>query len=253
LVIRDITDRTLRLLQDQFLALAAHELRSPLTAVLGSVELLVRRVRNGMEPARLGEPAAMALDAARSLKRLIDDLVDVGRLTSGKLRIVAEPIDLTVVVRDVVEMMQGSAGESPLHLEAIDDSLVVRGDATRLRQVMINLLTNAFTHAPGSPVTVRTRRADNWAEIGVTDRGPGIAPEALPHLFQRFYQATNSDPQQATGMGLGLYIAHEIVEALGGDIAVDSVVGEGATFTIRLPLLEDPTPDRSRHSDVLIA
>jgi two-component system CheB/CheR fusion protein len=218
------------------LALAAHELRSPLTTVLGSLELLIKRARAGRETASLLEPAGMATDAARTLRRLIDDLVDVGRLTNGKLRLLAEPINLTAVVDDVVEMMQDNAGERPLSLEVADAPLIVRGDAARLRQVLVNLLTNALAHAPGSPVEVHVRRVDDMAEIRVTDHGPGIPPTALPYLFTRFYQATSSDPRHVTGMGLGLYIAREITEAHGGEIAVTSVVGEGAAFTVRLPL-----------------
>ena len=238
LVIRDITDRTLRRLQDQFLALATHELRTPLTAILGSLELLVRRAQHDSDPARLAESAVMAYDAARKLQRLVNDLVDVSRLTNGKLRLAIEPIDLTAVTREAMEMAHATAGEYPLRLDGANGPLMVRGDSTRLRQVLLNLLDNAFTHAPEAPVEVHVRREDGAAEVRVTDQGPGIEPEALPYLFKRFYQAADAGLPPTAGMGLGLYIAREIVEGLGGEITVRSVVGEGTAFTVRMPLLE---------------
>jgi two-component system CheB/CheR fusion protein len=239
LVIHDITDRTLRLVQDQFLALATHELRTPLTALLGSLDLLDRRARRARDPDQLAESAGMAHDAGLKLQRLVNDLVDVGRLTNGKLRLVFVPTDLAAITREAVEMARGTEGEYPLGLEGADGPLTVMGDAVRLRQVLLNLLNNAIIHAPGAPIAVRVRRDGGVAEIQVTDEGPGIAPEALPHLFNRFFQATSTEPPASTGMGLGLYIAREIVDAHGGDIAVASSVGEGATFTVRLPLMEE--------------
>jgi PAS domain S-box-containing protein len=245
LVIRDSTDRTLRLRQDQFLALAVHELRTPLTAVLGSLRLLVERSSSLPNIPAMTEPVRMAVDAAHTLKRLIDDLVDIGRLTNGKLRLVAEPVDLAVVARDLVELPQSMEEEATILLEGADKPLVVRGDTVRLRQVLANMLNNALTHAPGSPVEICLGREAGMAEIRMTDHGTGISPEVLPNLFKRFYQATDADPRHFTGMGLGLYIAREIIEAHGGTIAAVSVVGEGAVFTVRLPLLEQWTERRT--------
>ncbi|MGH2389286.1 MAG: sensor histidine kinase [Chloroflexota bacterium] len=245
LVIHDITDRTLRRLQDQFLALAAHELRTPLTAVLGSLQLLIKRSGSLPNTPAMAEPVRIAVDAAHTLKRLIDDLVDIGRLTNGKLRLVAEPVDLAVVARDLVDLLQGMEEEATILLEGADKPLVVRGDTVRLRQVLANMLNNALTHAPGSPIEIRLGREADMAEIRMTDHGTGISPEVLPNLFKRFYQATGADPRHSTGLGLGLYIAREIIEAHGGTIAAVSVVGEGAVFTVRLPLLEQWTERRT--------
>ncbi|HXT36586.1 MAG TPA: HAMP domain-containing sensor histidine kinase, partial [Chloroflexota bacterium] len=176
------------------------------------------------------------------LQRLVNDLVDVGRLTNGKLHLTIEPTDLAAVAREAVEIERAAASEYPLRLEGASGPLIVRGDPTRLRQVLLNLLNNALTHAPGSPVEVSVRSEPSTAAVQVQDHGPGIAPEALPHLFKRFYQATDAGLLPTTGMGLGLYIAREIVEALGGEITVRSEVGDGAAFTVRLPLMEQADP-----------
>ena len=240
LVIRDITDRTLRTLQDQFLALASHELRTPLTALLGSLELLITRLRKESDSPRLGALAGTALEAGQRLQRLIDDLVDVSRLANGKLRLIVAPTDLALVTSEAVAAARSLAAERPVRLEGADAPLLVLGDALRLEQVLLNLLTNAFTHAPGSPVEITVRRVDGEAQVRVSDHGPGIAPDALPNLFSRFYQGAGTQPRSFGGMGLGLYIAREIAEAHGGSIEVQSALGEGAAFTVHLPILAEP-------------
>jgi two-component system CheB/CheR fusion protein len=181
------------------------------------------------------------------LRRLVDDQLDAGRLAGGRLHLERAPTDLRGVVAQAVETARLLAPERPLHLdldldlEHADDTapLLIDGDAARLEQVALNLLTNALTHAPGAAIAVRLRRAPGHAELTVQDDGPGIDPAAQSHLFTRFYQAGRDGPgRPATqGLGLGLYITREIVAAHGGTIAVASAPGAGATFTVRLPLL----------------
>jgi two-component system CheB/CheR fusion protein len=141
-----------------------------------------------------------------------------------------------------MEVAQEMAPERSVRPEGAEEPLEVQGDALRLKQVLLNLLTNALTYAPGSPIDVQVRRTDDAAEVQITDRGPGIAADALPHLFTRFYQVAGEEAY-TRGMGLGLYISREIMEAHGGQITVDTQVGVGSTFTARLPL------DRKRAKD----
>ncbi len=248
LVMRDISDRTLRQLHDAFLALASHELRTPLTVVQGFLDLLMKGLRSQRDPALLLHHAQHAQSGTYRLQRLVDDLLDVGRLQSGKLSLIHAPLDLGEVVAGAVEAALALAGDYPVRLDAVPGPLPIVGDAQRLEQVLLNLLTNARVYAPGASVDVRVRRREGQVEVEVQDYGPGITSEALPHLFTRFYQVAASAQGAGGGLGLGLYIAREIVEGHGGTIDVSSTAGQGATFRILLPLAEDaaepePAPD----------
>jgi len=246
LVIRDITDRTLRRLQDAFLNVASHELRTPLTPISGYLQMLERGLNAGArEPQKLAGYARTARAQMGRMQRLIDDLLDVSRLESGKLRLRRVRTNLA----DVAHQAVGSAHMLPdgehvrLDEEAARaDPLWVDGDAVRIEQVVLNLLTNALTHAPAAEITVELRGGES-AALTVRDDGPGIPLEAQPHLFTRFYQA-EQDARGGTGgpgLGLGLYIAREIVEAHGGTLTLASTPGEGAAFTVTLPLVvEEP-------------
>ncbi len=238
LVIRDISDRTLRRLQDQFLAMATHELRTPLTPLAGYMDLLNKGFASGTDAARMARYANIAQQELRRLRRMVDDLLDVSRLQAGKLSIVPSPTNLTALVPRVVDNVTVLAVGHPIRLDLPDEPIVVRGDELRLEQVLFNLLTNALTYAPESAIEVRLSRTDGMAELQVQDYGPGIVATALPHLFTRFYQVSHGTHSSREGMGLGLYIAREIVQAHGGTISVDSALNVGTTFTVRLPLLE---------------
>ena len=161
------------------------------------------------------------------------------RLHEGKLQLDREPVDLVPLVHGLVEALQATTDGPRVELAVAKQPLVVAGDATRLSQVVLNLLTNAARHAPDSPrIELRLRREAEEATLEVQDYGPGIPAAALPHLFDRFYQAARRPSQD--GLGVGLFITRELVRAHGGAIAVRSTEGEGATFTVRLPLLEAP-------------
>jgi len=228
-------------MKDEFLATLSHELRTPLNAVLGWAHLL----RSGNLRAELRERAFDALETnARAQAQLVDDLLDVSRIVSGKLQVRREIVDVSTIVASALEAVRPAAVARRIALQMSEvpgPDLVVIGDENRLRQIVLNLLTNGikFTE-PGGRVDVSLRHAGSMAEIAVRDTGQGIAPEFLPFVFDRFRQADNSTTRGHGGLGLGLAIARHLTEAHGGTAAVESDgPGKGATFTIRLPLHED--------------
>lgn len=241
MVIRDITDRSLRRLQDEFLALASHELRTPLTSLAGSLQLLQRRIGPDAD-----EQTTRQLEVARlqtsQLTALIYDLVDIVRLQTGRLRLHREPVDLVTVVRDSVDAARGIAQDQTIQTELPDEPVILNVDRNRLAQVLMNLLNNAIAYAPGTEsIEVSLRRGDGVAEIRVRDYGPGIPREDRERIFARFSQLELSESQRhhGDGLGLGLHIAREIVSAHGGTLVVDGDTEPGATFVLRLSLASD--------------
>ena len=255
--VRDITERSLHRFQDEFLALASHELNTPLTPLYAYLQMLDKlftdESKNNAENAenarntRARGYIAHSQDQVRRLRRLVQDLIDVRRLQRGGFNLETERVPLAEVVTRSVEAARLVApdGQAIALDIARTAPLVVNADAMRLEQVLMNLLSNSITYAPHSTrITVRLWREGNEAVIQVQDEGPGIAAANLPQVFDRFYQITSNDERPARrGLGLGLYIAHELVEAHGGRLEVASVVapaeGHGATFTIRLPLVPE--------------
>ncbi len=237
LVIRDITDRSLRRMQDEFMAIASHELRTPLTGLSGYLQMLVRFYATEGGDERPRRYATHALEESRRLLALINEILDVARLRHGRLTLVRAPLDLAAVVRRATETAQMLTETQTIATEIADEPLTVAGDDRRLEQVVLNLLTNAISHAAASSrIEVRLRRADGQAELAVRDYGPGIAPAELASIFSRFYRVERGGQSPSGGLGLGLYIAREIVIAHGGTIDVRSIPGEGTTFTVCLPL-----------------
>ena len=224
-------------LKDEFLATVSHELRTPLTAILGWAHLLRGRRLSG-------EAGAKALETiernARSQAQLIDDLLDVSRIVTGKLRLDVVPVSPHSFIDAAVEAVRPAAEAKGVRLrKVIDaDAGVIMGDAARLQQVVWNLLTNAVKFTPGGGrVEVRLARADSHVEIAVADTGAGIGPEFLPHVFERFRQADQRTTREHGGLGLGLSIVRQLVELHGGAVRADSEgEGAGATFTVTLPV-----------------
>ncbi|HEY5610764.1 MAG TPA: ATP-binding protein, partial [Thermoanaerobaculia bacterium] len=223
--------------KDDFLAVVSHELRTPLTSILGWTRML-----------KLGhldeETFRIALDSiersTKSQAQLIEDLLDASRIAAGKLVLNRRPLRLGEVVAAAVAIMSPAAESKGLTIETeIDpEPLIVSGDPTRLQQVVTNLLSNAvkFT-GPQGRVSVRLLSRNGIALIEVRDDGRGIAPEFMPHLFDRFRQDGNTSSDRKSGLGLGLSISRQLVEMHGGSIAASSAgVGKGATFTVELPL-----------------
>jgi two-component system CheB/CheR fusion protein len=244
LSIRDITDRSLRRLQDEWLALASHELRNPLTAIRMVAQLFARHLAPGDD--RMRSLLATMLRQCQQLEHLINDLMDVSRLQHGKLHLMPTPVDLCEIAAQTVATFAVVAPQPPIVLEAAG-LLTILGDAIRLEQILTNLLNNASKYAAESPqIVVRVRQVADIAELQVQDSGPGISAAALPQLFQRFYQTSPNADAARTGLGLGLFITQELVVALGGTIQVSSQMGQGTTFTIHFPLLRTP-PGTQKH------
>jgi PAS domain S-box-containing protein len=226
-------------LKDDFLATISHELRAPLQAIVGWAQLLRSR-----PPEEIGDYRAgiEAIDRnARIQAQLISDLLDVSRITSGKLRLTRQQVDLVQVVDDALETMAATAETRGVSLdkEVGQPNLLVSGDAGRLQQVLNNLLSNAIKFTPaGGNVLVRTRQGDTHVEIAVSDTGQGITAEFLPHIFDAFRQEDSTGVRRHEGLGLGLSIVKRLVEMHGGTVHVESAgSGLGATFTVRLPTL----------------
>ncbi|WP_437821047.1 PAS domain-containing protein [Sorangium sp. So ce1078] len=225
-------------MKDEFLSTVSHELRTPLTAILGWSQLLLRRMSS--EDEDLCKGLAIIGRNARAQAQLIEDLLDMGRITSGKIRLDVQPLDLHDVVGAAVSSVAPSAEAKGIRLENSSSPAVgvTRGDPSRLQQVVWNLLSNAIKFTPaGGSVQVKVCRAGNHVEIIVSDTGQGIEPEFLPYVFERFRQADASTTRRHGGLGLGLSIVKHLVELHGGIVRATSAgVGKGATFTVELPL-----------------
>ena len=224
-------------LKDEFLATVSHELRTPLNAILGWVSML----RDGRFPEETQMRAHEAIErSAKSQSQLIEDLLDVSRIISGKVRLEVEPVELNSIIENAVETVRPAADAKNIKLRAETgtESKFVSGDADRLQQIVWNLLSNAikFTAQNGT-VEVLLRDADFYTEITVKDSGRGISKEFLPFVFDRFRQADGSITRHFTGLGLGLAIVRHLVELHGGTVSAESDgEGKGAAFTVKLPI-----------------
>ncbi|XXX71723.1 CheR family methyltransferase [Sorangium sp. So ce134] len=245
IVIRDISERSIRKLQERFMAMASHELRTPLVPLRGYLDMLSTLLPADGD-ARLARFTSLARGQTERLERLVDDLVSATRIQTGKFELKLSDVELVPLVSHAVENARTftHAPEIHLALPSAAEPMLVKGDPARLEQVLMNLIGNAFRHANGTPkIDVRVRNAGGVAELDVEDYGPGIPAADVPHVFSSFYQAERPKNTSSGGMGLGLFICKEIVRAHGGQIFVRSAEGKGATFTIRLPLI----PNRGAH------
>ena len=223
-------------LKDEFLATVSHELRTPLTAIIGWSHMLGQA---GLDEATVLRGLETIERNAKAQAQLVDDILDVSRIVTGKLRLSIAPVDLAAVVNAAIDSVQPAAESKGIRLEVTLDPAARRdsGDAGRLQQVVWNLLSNAikFTEA-GGEVGVRLRRAGASVELLVCDDGCGVSAEFLPFVFDRFRQADGTCTRLHGGLGLGLAIARHLVELHGGTITATSPgEGRGATFTVRLP------------------
>jgi len=230
--------RQLEQQQDEFLSVASHELKTPLTTLKLLAQMSLRRLRDGSSP-REREHAAHMEAAIIRMERLINDLLDVSRIQSGRLALHLERCDLTRLCRETV-VTEATASGRDILLRTPARPVYVQADAERIAQAVICLLTNALKYSQStSPApSVRLRRSGDEASVVVQDDGSGIAPEAAPHVFERFYRAPGAQTQSGSsvGLGLGLYITREIVERHGGRIWVESALGKGSRFCFTLPL-----------------
>ncbi len=231
---RDQLDR----MKDEFVLTASHELRSPLTSVQGFAELLMLE-RDKLTPQQV-ETVEIILDNTRHVVRLLNDLLDLARSDAGRLAIEPVPTDVGALVEDAVRTMrsQTEARGQTLSLELPPDPPRVNADRDRIRQVLVNLLTNANEYCPeGAAIRVTVAHAGAEVEIAVIDDGPGIPQEQLEHIFDRFTRGDAGLTQRVGGTGLGLAISKSLVELHGGTISAESAVGGGSTFRLRLPAL----------------
>ncbi|HEX5707340.1 MAG TPA: ATP-binding protein, partial [Pyrinomonadaceae bacterium] len=227
-------------LKDEFLATVSHELRTPLTAIVGWTHMLRRGMVDEGDYAHALETIERN---ARSQQQLIEDLLDVSRIITGRLRLDVEDVDPVPVVDAAIESVRLAAEAKGIQIRKVLDSGViwVAGDPVRLQQVFWNLLSNAIKFTPrGGVVEISVRREGPHVEVAVGDTGVGIAPEFLPYVFERFRQADGTTSRRFGGLGLGLSIVRHLVELHGGAVRAESAgEGAGATFTVLLPLAQD--------------
>ncbi|HZI09508.1 MAG TPA: HAMP domain-containing sensor histidine kinase [Myxococcus sp.] len=225
--------------RDEFLTVAAHELRTPLTSLRLQHELLGR----SLPPGVLERVRGRLLGAQRQVTRLselVESLLDVSRIVTGKLRLELAEVDLVPVVRETVERLREVFLQAGCEVEVrAPEPLRGQWDVHRLDQVLVNLLTNAAKYGAGKPIRVALEGDTASVRVSIHDEGIGISPEDLPRLFGKFERAVSE--RHYGGLGLGLFISRQIVEAHGGDITVESEPGNGSTFTLQLPR-EPPVP-----------
>jgi signal transduction histidine kinase/CheY-like chemotaxis protein len=225
-------------LKDDFLASLSHELRTPLNAIFGYARML----RSGMVPPEKQNKAIETIERnATSLTQIVEDVLDISRIVSGKIRLDVQPVEFPDIVRGAIDAITPAADAKGIRVETVLDphAAPISGDPERLQQILWNLLSNAikFTNR-GGRVQVRLARVDSHVEVVVSDTGVGISPEFLPFVFERFRQEDSGITRERGGLGLGLSIARQLTHMHGGTIeAVSGGIGQGATFRVRLPLM----------------
>lgn len=238
--------------RDEFLSVASHELKTPLAALKLQLQMSQRALERNFEPTKnnlsLLAGFKMAIKQVDSLTDLVNDLLDVSRIQAGQSRAIREAVNLSALIKETVDAQSGplSVAKCAVSLD-LDEDIVGYWDSLRIQQVLNNLLGNIIKHAPGSCVKIATKRNGGNAVLRVEDNGPGISDELHEKIFERFERGDNS--RYVSGLGLGLYLVREIVQAHGGMIAVESRLGDGAKFTIDLPLVSPlvmPSPQREK-------
>jgi PAS domain S-box-containing protein len=231
-------EKELMQMKDDFIANVSHELRTPLASIRGYLELFLKgKVK---DPAVQQEFLTRAAQDADRLTALVNDLLDLSRLEAGRFQLELEEVDMSALITETLQSLEGLAGEKGISImrqSSPKTPLLVKADRRRLQQVLVNLVGNAIKFSePNRPILVTGEAAKDLVTIKVTDQGPGIPAEALPRLFDKFYQVHSSTKRAGGGAGLGLHISKQIVEAHGGQIGVESELGEGSTFYFTLPM-----------------
>ncbi len=226
--------------RDQFLSIAAHELKTPITSIMGTAQLLQRSAeREGNTNPRDTRRMQLLTDQTRRLNRLLDSLLNLSRLEAGQLTIDQAEVNIVALAQRVSEEMKLALESHMIEFHSDETKLAICGDELRLEQVLQNLLQNAIKYSPdGGIIRIHVQFNNHMAEVSVTDQGIGISDEAMPFLFSRFFRADSPTAKQISGIGLGLYVVKEIVTMHGGSIQVVSTQNQGSTFTIRLPLFD---------------
>jgi signal transduction histidine kinase len=240
-------------MKDEFLATVSHELRTPLTSILGALGLLASGAAGVLPKAAL-PLAEVAKRNGERLSHLIDDILDLTKLEGNKMVLQMRDCSLEVMLGEAVAANHAYAERAGVRLQTdlATTTLQVRIDPERFLQIMANLLSNAIKHsAAGDVVTVKLLVQEDWLQVVVQDRGPGIDPEFRQRMFEKFSQADSSDRRAQGGTGLGLYITRILVERMGGRVWVDSVHGQGASFGVEFPLVND-SPENPQTSAWLL-
>ena len=236
----DITDRReIEQMKNEFISIVSHELRTPLTSIRGSLGLIAGGV-TGELPQRAKPMIDLAVRSTDRLVRLINDILDIEKIESGKMKFVMKPIELAPVIEQAIETTRayGERLGVPFIFDVREPGIQINGDVDRITQVLANLLSNAAKYSPpGKPVTVTMVRKEARVRVAVTDQGPGIPDEFRDRIFQKFAQADSSDTRLKGGTGLGLNISKALVEKHGGTIGFDTQIGSGTTFCFELPVL----------------
>jgi PAS domain S-box-containing protein len=248
-VLRDVSERrALDRMQRDFVAMISHDLKGPLTSLRAYAQLMRRR------EAYSKEAINTILAQTERMERLINDLLDVAQIEAGQLELRLSHFDLSRLIDDTVAAVKPLANNHQIIVEEPGIPIVGKWDADRIEQVLHNLITNAIKYSlEGTTITVRVTREESAATIAVVDEGPGIAPEEIPKLFQRFFRVQGGVRGGPPGLGLGLYISRLLVEAHGGTIAVFSQLGQGSTFQVELPISPGSQIDRPNHDTVAVA
>jgi two-component system sensor kinase len=237
---REITAQLRRLdqLKTEFLAMAAHDLRNPITVIAGFAATLSEDWEAIADEERRAFTGRISANARR-LGEFVENLLQFARIESGELRYDARPFDLDALVRRTVAEQSASETRNRMRVEIAAGLPCAIGDEQRYWQVLINLFTNAAKFSPAdSPIDILVQERDGMLEVAVRDHGPGIRPEDLPKLFQKFSRMDDEVSRRVPGTGLGLYICRSIVETQGGRLDIASVHGEGATFTFTVPIAD---------------
>ena len=243
--------------KSNFLASMSHELRTPLNAILGIAEMLQEDAREASQQ-NLIEPLGRVTRASRHLLTLINEILDLSKIEAGRLELHIEEFDVAGVIRDAATTAQPLARKNGnrIVVRCPDAIYRIRADQLRVRQILLNLLSNGCKFTENGQVTVeagRPTRDGDGVIISVADTGIGMTPQQMANLFQEFSQADSSTTRKYGGTGLGLAISQRLCRLMGGDITVDSTLGVGATFTVRLPgaLDGNRTPGRApaRHAE----
>jgi signal transduction histidine kinase len=223
--------KTLNERKDEFIGLASHELKTPLTSITGYLQILSRLKTDDQSQ----KFVVKTLHQVKKLTSLVSDLLDVSKIEAGKLQLTIEPFDIRAVLDDAIELIQHTNNNYRISLETDLDKLIINGDPHRIEQVLINLLTNAIKYSPGTNrIELFLNATGGEVKIGVRDYGVGIAANKLKQIFSRFYRIEGANPN-ISGLGIGLYLSHEIITRHKGRIWAESELGVGSSFWISLP------------------
>lgn len=218
--------------KDEFIGLASHELKTPLASISGYLQILLRLINEERSQKFLSK----AYTQVTRLTALVNDLLDVSKIEAGKLQLAEGDLDLKAIIEEAIELTDHLAGKHKIHFTSNAESCMIKGDAQRIEQVVVNLLSNAIKYSPAADrVEIGLDCDEEKVGIWVKDFGPGIASDKLKNIFARFYRIDDASPN-ISGLGIGLYLSHEIITRHGGSIWAESTLGEGSTFHFKLPV-----------------